>query len=51
MNLAASQTYLIHNYTVRAEYRGYLAGRIAVNSGIKYAEAYRRFYPQVVESL
>ncbi|KYH30686.1 PIG-L deacetylase family protein [Neomoorella mulderi] len=47
MKVVASQTYLHENYTRRAEYRGYLAGRIAGDKNIKYAEAFKRFAPFV----
>jgi len=47
MKVVASQQHLLNNYTNRAEYRSYLAKRLACDPGIKYAEAFVRFMPQV----
>lgn len=47
MSVVASQTYLVENYTARAQYRGYLAQRISGNKNVKYAEAFVRFEPYV----
>lgn len=47
MEVVASQQHLLKNYTTRAEYRSYLAKRLACDPSIKYAEAFVRFMPQV----
>lgn len=47
MEAITSQQHLLKNYTNRAEYRSYLAKRLACDPGIKYAEAFVRFMPQV----
>ena len=47
MQIVASQQHLLHNYTNRAEYRSYLAKRLACNPQIKYAEAFQRYAPGV----
>lgn len=47
MQVVASQQHLLKNYTNRAEYRSYLAKRLACDPGIRYAEAFVRFMPQV----
>jgi 4-oxalomesaconate hydratase len=47
MKLLASQFYMIASYTQRAEYRAYLAARIAGDKNLKYAEAFKRFAPFV----
>ena len=47
MAVVAFQTYLVENYTSRAQYRDYLAQRISGNKNIKFAEAYARFEPYV----
>lgn len=43
MQVIMAQKFLIENYTQRAQYRGYLAGRQNGARNIRYAEAYKRF--------
>jgi 4-oxalomesaconate hydratase len=49
MDAMGAQTYLRQYYAERAEYRANHARRISGRSGIRYAEAFQRAIPQVVE--
>jgi 4-oxalomesaconate hydratase len=51
MAAMASQKYLQTYYDQRAEQRGNHARRASGNSDVKYAEAFQRVLPQVVENL
>lgn len=47
MKCVKSQAYLFPSYAQRSEYRGYLAGRLAGDKNLKYAEAFKRMFPFV----
>jgi len=51
MNVMAAQSYLKDYYTELAARRGNHARRISGNSAVKYAEAFQRMVPWVVDSL
>jgi 4-oxalomesaconate hydratase len=51
MAAMASQVYLQTYYDERAGHRGNHARRASGASGIRYAEAFQRVLPQVVETL
>ena len=51
MEAMASQVYLQTYYAQRAEHRGNHARRVSGNNAIRYAEAFQRVLPQVVEQL
>ncbi len=51
MEAMKAQSYLREYYTERAVYRANHARRAAGTSGIRYAEAFQRVYPQVVSAL
>jgi len=51
MESMEAQEHLWEYYTELAKRRGVQAARNSGNSGIKFAEAYQRFYPQVTDEL
>jgi 4-oxalomesaconate hydratase len=51
MAAMAAQGYLVKYYSERAEHRANHARRVSGRNGIRYAEAFQRVLPQVVEML